>query len=160
MLHILVVYGVIKQINNQDNSYIVPFITVTIHMPKAGFKSITVSETVYNKFFDVYELSRKDLELKGITSFSGYLTSMMEEMMIKYEAFAKHAPFIQKIAIDQNRIILKDNKCNRIVEVLLKDRELQCLLDEKSDCVHVGFVYSLPELYSIISNKAFKAHKM
>jgi hypothetical protein len=160
MLHILVVYGVIKQINNQDNSYTVPFITVTVHMPKAGFKSITVSETVYNKFFDVYELSRKDLELKGITSFSGYLTSMMEEMMIKYEAFAKHAPFIQKIAIDQNRIILKDNKCNRIVEVLLKDRELQCLLDEKSDCVHVGFVYSLPELYSIISNKAFKAHKM
>jgi hypothetical protein len=81
---------------------------------------------------------------------------MMEEMMIKYEAFAKHAPFIQKIAIDQNRVILKDNKCNRIVEVLLKDRELQCLLDEKSDCVHVGFVYSLPELYSIISSKAIK----
>lgn len=64
MLHILVVYGVIKQINNQDNSYVVPFITVTVHMPKAGFKSITVSETVYNKVFDVYELSRKDLELK------------------------------------------------------------------------------------------------
>jgi hypothetical protein len=80
----------------------------------------------------------------------------MEEMMIKYEAFAKHAPFIQKIAIDQNRVILKDNKCNRIVEVLLKDRDLQCLLDEKSDCVHVGFVYSLPELYSIISSKAIK----
>jgi hypothetical protein len=76
--------------------------------------------------------------------------------MIRYEAFAKHAPFIQKIAIDQNRVILKDNKCNRIVEVLLKDRELQCLLDEKSDCVHVGFVYSLPELYSIISSKAIK----
>jgi hypothetical protein len=130
-------------------------------MPKAGFKSITVSETVYKKFFDVYQQSRKELELKGITSFSGYLTSMMEEMMIKYEAFAKHAPFIQKITIDQNRVILKDNKCNRIVEVLLKDRELQCLLDEKSDCVHVGFVYSLPELYSIISNKAIKVpHKV
>lgn len=128
----------------------------TLHMPKAGFKSITVSENVYKKFFDVYEKSRKELELKGITSFSGYLTSMMEEMMIKYEAFAKHAPFIQKIAIDQNRVILKDNKCNRIVEVLLKDRDLQCLLDEKSDCVHVGFVYSLPELYSIISSKAIK----
>ena len=131
-------------------------------MPKAGFKSITVSENVYKKFFDVYEKSRKELELKGITSFSGYLTSMMEEMMIRYEAFAKHAPFIQKIAIDQNRVILKDNKCNRIVEVLLKDRELQCLLDEKSDCVHVGFVYSLPELYSIIRSKAIKvpAHQI
>jgi hypothetical protein len=26
---------------------------------------------------------------------------------------------------------------------------LQCLLDERADCVHVGFVYSLPELYSL-----------
>jgi hypothetical protein len=36
-------------------------------MPKAGFKSITVSENVYNKFFDVYIRSKKELELKGIT---------------------------------------------------------------------------------------------
>ena len=52
-------------------------------MPKPGFKSITVSENVYKKFFEVYEKNKKGLELKGITSFSGYLTSMMEEMMIK-----------------------------------------------------------------------------
>ena len=125
-------------------------------MPKAGFKSITVSENVYKKFFDVYIRSKKDLELRGITSFSGYLTSMMEEMIIKYEVFAKHAPFIEKIAIDQNRVILKDNKRNRIAEILLKNGELQCLLDERADCVHVGFVYSLPELYSLISNKGIR----
>src|SRR3989454_8055107 len=119
----------------QDKSYIVPFITVLyIHMPKAGFKSITVSENVYKKFFEVYEKNRKGLELKGITSFSGYLTSMMEEMMIKYEAFAKHSPFMEKISVDHNRVILKDNKQNRIAEVLLKNGELQCLLDERSDC--------------------------
>jgi hypothetical protein len=128
-------------------------------MPKPGFKSITVSENVYKKFFEVYEKNKKVLELKGITSFSGYLTSMMEEMMIRYEAFAKHAPFMEKIAIDQNRVILKDNKRNRIVEVLLKNGELQCLLDEKPDCVHIGFVYSLPELYyyCITQNKGIKA---
>jgi hypothetical protein len=76
----------------------------------------------------------------------------MEEMMIKDEVFAKHSPFIEKIAVDQDRVILKDNKRNRIVEVLLKNGELQCFLDEKPDCVHVGFVYSLPELYCIINN--------
>ena len=117
-------------------------------MPKPGYKSITVSEYVYKKFFQVYEKNKKGLELKGISSFSGYLTSMMEEMMLKYEAFAKHAPYIEKLSIDQNRVVLQDNKRNRIAEVLLKEGELQCLLDEKSDCVHVGFVYSLPELYN------------
>jgi hypothetical protein len=126
-------------------------------MPKPGFKSITVSENVYKKFFEVYEKNKKGLELKGVTSFSGYLTSRMEEMMIKDEVFAMHSPLMEKIAVDQNRVILKDNKRNRIVEVLMKNGELQCLLDERSDCVHVGFLYSLPELYCIINNnKAIK----
>jgi hypothetical protein len=126
-------------------------------MPKPGFKSITVSENVYKKFFEIYEKNKKGLELKGVTSFSGYLTSRMQEMMIMDEVFAKHSPLMEKIAVDQNRVILKDNKRNRIVEVLMKNGELQCLLDERSDCVHVGFVYSLPELYCIINNnKAIK----
>ena len=47
---------------------------------------------------------------KGITSFSGYLTSMMEEIMTKYETFSRHAPFMEKIDVDQNRITVKDNK--------------------------------------------------
>jgi hypothetical protein len=118
-------------------------------LPKPGYKSITVSEYVYKKFFKAYKKNKKELELKGITSFSGYLTSMMEEMMLKYEAFAKHAPYMEKLSIDQNRVVLKDNKRNRIVEVMLKEGELQCLLDERADCVHVGFVYSLPELYNM-----------
>ena len=114
-------------------------------MPKPGFKSITVSENVYTKFFKVYEENKKGLELKGIRSFSGYLTSMMEEMMLKYEAFAKHAPYIEKVSIDQNRVVLRDNKRNRIAEILLKEGELQCLLDERSDFVHilVGFLNSI-----------------
>ena len=68
--------------------------------------------------------------------------------MLRYEAFAKHAPDMEKLSIDQNRVVLQDNKRNRIAEVLLKKGELQCLLDERADCVHVGFVYSLPELYN------------
>jgi len=34
---------------------------------------------------------------------------------------------------------------------------LQCLLDERADCVHVGFVYSLPELYNLNNNNEIKA---
>jgi hypothetical protein len=32
---------------------------------------------------------------------------------------------------------------------MLKEGELQCLLDERADCVHIGFVYSVPELYNM-----------
>jgi hypothetical protein len=119
-------------------------------MPKPGFKSITVSENVYNKFFKSYERNKSGLELKGITSFSGYLTSMM---------FAKHSPYIEKLSIEGNVIVLKDNKVNRIVEITLENGELQCLLDRKKDCIHIGFVYSLPQVYDILVEKAVLPNK-
>ncbi|HZA06242.1 MAG TPA: hypothetical protein VE619_00945 [Nitrososphaeraceae archaeon] len=124
-------------------------------MPKPGYKSITVSENIYKKFYKVYEKNKKGLEIKGIRSFSGYVTNMMEEMMLRYETFAKHAPYMEKLSVDQNRVVLKDNRRNRIVEVMLKEGELQCLLDQKADCIHIGFVYSLPELYNM--NNQIKA---
>jgi hypothetical protein len=128
-------------------------------MPKPGFKSIPVSENVYNKFFKSYERSRSGLELKGITSFSGYLTSMMEEVMLKNETFAKHSPYIEKLSIEGNVIILRDNKVNRIVEIALENGELRCLLDQKKDCIHIGFVYSLPQVYEILVEKTILANK-
>ena len=128
-------------------------------MPKPGFKSITVSENVYGRFFNAFLKNKKELEFKGITSFSGYLTSMMEEIMKKYEANGLHAPFMEKILIDHSSIIIKDNKRNQIVEITLHDNELQCLLDDRNDCVHVGFVYSLPEFYFMLTPKEIKRSK-
>ena len=48
--------------------------------------------------------------------------------MLRYEAFAKHAPYMEKLSIDQNRVVLKDNKRNRIAEVMLKEGELHMLV--------------------------------
>jgi hypothetical protein len=141
-----------------SKSYIIG-IPSNVEMPKAGFKSITVSDYVYNRFFGTYERTRRDLELKGITSFSGYLTSMMEEIMTKYETFSRHAPFMEKIDVEQNRITVKDNKRKRVAEVFLKDDKLSCSLDESVDCAHIGFVYSLPEFYNIIAAKGIKVSR-
>lgn len=50
-------------------------------LPKAGFKSITVSENIYNKFYTDYKKIKKDLAMKGITSFSGYIVSILAEKL-------------------------------------------------------------------------------
>ena len=79
--------------------------------------------------------------------------------MLKHEAFAKQAPFMEKISIDSDRVLVKDNKRNRIAEVILRNGELLCLLDEKIDCVHIGFVYSIPEVYIVLNKNGMKAPK-
>lgn len=46
--------------------------------------------------------------------------------MLNHEAFAKQAPFMEKISIDSDRVLIKDNKSNRIAEVTLRNGELRC----------------------------------
>jgi hypothetical protein len=42
---------------------------------------------------------------------------------------------LKKIAIEQDRVIIKDNRRDRIAELMIKNRELQYLLDEKKTFV-------------------------
>ncbi len=125
-------------------------------MPKDGFKSITVSDTVYDSFQDVYLKNKAGLAMKGVNSFSGYITYMLEEMMQKDKTFARYAPKIEKIAVDDDRVILKDNIQNRIAEVAVRRGELFCQLCEEKDCVHIGFVFSLPDVYAVLNAKGIK----
>ena len=125
-------------------------------MPKPGFKSITVSEQVYEKFHDVYNKNKEELTMKGVNSFSGYVTYMLEEMMQKDKTFARYAPKLEKISVDDDRVILKDNIKNRIAEVAIQKGELFCQLCEEKDCVHVGFVFSLPDVYEVLNARGIK----
>lgn len=125
-------------------------------MPKAGFKSITVSEVVYNKFHDVYKKNKAELAMKGVNSFAGYITFMMEDLMQKDETFARYAPKLEKISVDDNRVVVKDNIKNRIAEVAIQNGELYCMFCEEKDCVHVGFVFSLPDVYEVLNARGIK----
>ena len=125
-------------------------------MPKDGFKSITVSEEVYNRFHDVYRKNKQELAMNGINSFAGYITFMMEDLMQKDETFARYAPKMEKISADDNRVVIKDNIKNRIAEVAVQNGELYCMLCEEKDCVHIGFVFSLSEVYEVLNSKGIR----
>ncbi len=125
-------------------------------MPKDGFKSITVSETVYNKFYDVYQKNKQELTMKGVNSFAGYVTYMLEETMQKDKTFAKYAPKLEKVSIDEDRVLIKDNIKNRIAEVAIQRGELYCQLCEDKSCFHIGYVFSLPDVYEILNSKGIK----
>lgn len=128
-------------------------------MPKVGFKSITVSESVYQKFNDVYQKNKDELAMKGVNSFSGYVTYMLEEMMQKDKTFARYAPKLEKISIDGDRVILKDNIKNRIAEVAIQRGELFCQLCDEKDCIHVGYIFSLPDVYEVLNSKGIRQPK-
>lgn len=128
-------------------------------MPKEGFKSITVSDTVYDKYYEIYLKNKQELTMKGVNSFAGYITYMLEQTMQKDKTFAKYAPKLEKVSIDDDRVIVKDNIKNRIAEVAIQRGELYCQLCEEKNCFHVGFVFSLPDVYEILNSKGIRHPK-
>ena len=128
-------------------------------MPKAGFKSITISEEVYDKFHDVFQKNKSDLSMKGVNSFAGYITYMLEDMMLKDKTFARYAPKLEKISVDDDRVIIKDNIKNRIAAVTIQRGELFCQLCEEKNCFHIGFVFSLPDVYEVLNSKGIRHPK-
>jgi|TARA_B100000029_G_scaffold501341_1_gene574550 hypothetical protein len=125
-------------------------------MPKPGFKSITISETVYEKFYNVYEKSKENLTMKGINSFAGYITYMLEQNMQKDKTFAKFAPKLELISIEDDRVIIKNNIVNRIAEIVIQRGELYCQLCEAKDCHCIGYVWSIPEIYEKLHLKGLR----
>ena len=49
-------------------------------MPKQGYKSITVSDVVYEYFEQIYRKNKMVLALQGINSFSGFCVWIMSSV--------------------------------------------------------------------------------
>jgi hypothetical protein len=125
-------------------------------MPGKGYTTITIPKQIYDKWHKRYEDQKEELYEKGVRSFSAYISTMLEELMERNEVFRRHAPFIQKLFIEPDAIYLKDNKLKRTAIIVLRGEELFCELCERTDCAHVGYAYSLPELYKILVEKGVK----
>tara|TARA_B100000470_G_C19613212_1_gene312050 strand:- start:51 stop:437 length:387 start_codon:yes stop_codon:yes gene_type:complete len=128
-------------------------------MPKPGFKSITISETVYAKFYDVYKKNKDNLTMKGVNSFAGYITYMLEDTMQKDKTFAKYAPKLELISIEDDRVIIKNNIQDRIAEIVYQKDELYCQLCEVKDCHCIGYVWAIPEIYEKLNSKGIRNNR-
>src|SRR5487761_1196607 len=111
-------------------------------MPKEGFNVITITQQAHDKAKTRYAQKVKAGQLEGNKSFSRYINDIIMEVVEADESFALQAPFMQKEGLDGNSIMIKDNKIGRIAEVQVHGKELVCMLDERKDCVHVGFAYA------------------
>jgi len=105
---------------------------------------------VYDKFYDIYKSCKDQYKKKGITTFSGYITSLIEERMRIEKICTLTPPLIEVISIDKTRVILKDNIVNRIIEIeIIWNNTLYCKFCEKNNCHHIGFAYSIHQIYPI-----------
>jgi hypothetical protein len=50
-------------------------------MPRPGYKSLTINEDTHAQLKHKYEKIRNELKKQGITTFGGYVTSLLESVL-------------------------------------------------------------------------------
>ena len=112
-------------------------------MPKPGYKSITIPEEIYDRFKS-YKDNDSDYSL------SKYVSHMLEGRIIQDKVMREANPIMYKIGIDGDKIVLRDYTTGMIAEVGVRDGKLYCKTCKDSRCIHCGFCYALPEIYSML----------
>lgn len=114
-------------------------------MPNGKYKSITVSETVFDNFYKAYEKIKEPLKEKGIFSFSAYFESLMVEVLedIKISYRFRDVTFFNDL------VIFRDYWLGQMVEVEILEDGIWCKTCKREDCLHIGFLYSVPKTYQL-----------
>lgn len=112
-------------------------------MPDKGRKSITVSEQVFDSFHLVYEKIKEPLKEKGIFSFSAYFESLMLDVLedLKIDFRFRDVTFFNDL------VIFRDYWLGQMIEVEILEDGIWCKTCKREDCLHIGFLYSVPKTY-------------
>ncbi|BBE42476.1 hypothetical protein [Conexivisphaera calida] len=117
-------------------------------MPMTGYRSITVSEEVYNKLVQFLEEHKDELKKQDVRSISSLVGHLVMYVIEADDILRRRAPWMRLVGFTEHGVVIEDKKIDRIVEVRLVNDDLFCELDQRDDCVHVGFAYAIPEVYN------------
>jgi hypothetical protein len=117
-------------------------------LPQPGQKTVTVSGKVLAQLEDNY---KREKAKRPNLSFAAFVS---ESALIELERrkILRDAQFISLIGFGDDSVILKDvRKDGKLIEVQIRSKNLKCLYDDISDCIHVGFALALPEVRKILN---------
>ncbi len=120
-------------------------------MVRKGWVSVVLKEDLAKKISDRLESEYKEKHKRP--QLSTYVQDLLWSIIESEEILRKYGPFLEKFAIEPDKIFIKDNRIDKIAELILRDGELYCNIDEGFNCVHIGFAWSIPEVY-----KAMELH--
>ncbi|MEM4364994.1 MAG: hypothetical protein QW776_00010 [Candidatus Nitrosocaldus sp.] len=126
-------------------------------MPAKGWKSLTISEELYNKLYERWKREKKPL-----IPFTPWASQYILENLEEDELLYRYSPGLQLIGVYDNIIDIADYFIDRIVEVQVvpKGKFLYCRYCERDDCLHVGFCFAIREVNKVLVERGFKQPKV
>ena len=78
-----------------------------------------------------------------------YINKILESTIQKERFLERYAPYLSVLHFIYDRVTLEDKNPKakvRFIDVKVRDHELICEKDERTDCIHCHFVWAIPEI--------------
>jgi hypothetical protein len=128
-------------------------------MPRKGYKSITVRQDVYDYFFNEYSKVKEEYAIKkGVRSFSAYVSYRFTQLLELTSS--KNLPRFEHFNMGSTGVKITDRKLHKIAEIYFKPEGIWCEHDQSSECDHIDFALTVPEIQDIIRKRRKEGWKL
>lgn len=114
---------------------------------KRGGRSVVTVEI----FLENYEKIKQRAVQKRL-NIKEYVNDFIQLYLEKEEFLTRVAPSLSVDSYEGNRITLKDVKKKILVDVYYVNGDLQCEVDQSTNCIHTKFIWMIPEISKIKTN--------
>lgn len=120
-------------------------------MPRKGYKSITVTDKVYDYFYKEYVKVKDEYAIKkGVRSFSAYMTYRLSELF----EIKPNIPHFLMLNHDAKGVKIQDTEMKRVADVEFSPKGIYCPLCDASNCEHIRFALEQKDIKELV-----KKHK-
>ena len=126
-------------------------------MPKEGWRTVSIKEDRLEKLKEIFD---NDYKKPKNQYFNAWLDNLLLNLVDHQENVQKYGPFLEVLNMkNAEEITLSDYKLDKIIHVFIKKdkKELQCDHCKKTNCVHIGFCYNVPEIYKKLVQFSFSS---
>ena len=120
-------------------------------MTRPGWRTVLLREEVVSRLEKVKE--QKEAGKPRKIPLGALIEDLIWPVLESDELLRKYGPYLSELSVDDDKILLRDNRINEIVELTFRNDVLYCGHDHSDNCVHIGFAWSIPKVY-----KALIAH--
>lgn len=117
-------------------------------MVKRGGREVITVE-IYKENYDAL----KSIANKKRWNTKDLINSVLADTIERDKFLQSYAPFLSKVAYEDNVLFIKDSKLGKTAEVYLRDRMLYCSICESKDCTHIHYALALPEVAKLYLTK-------
>ena len=127
-------------------------------MTRPGWKTVLLREEVVSRLEKLKDQKQGDRPRN--IALGAFIEDLIWPVLEGDELLRKYGPYLEELSVDENKILLRDNRVGELVELTFRNEVLFCGRDNSDNCVHIGFAWSIPKVYKVMRAHGQKMPKV